>query len=193
MGGEYIEADGSFPHDVEGVGREGKQKSQKGGTQMSLNAQEVEERLKILRGQFADIKEKYFSRMPSYEIQLAEPGKDSDGKEFWGCCDKIHRIITISPNVPVDEYRWIMIHEMAHHVREGHGKLMQAKLRRAMWKAASNGNYDDADLILGQILRCQEADKKVRRWFSELREQAEADPEVEYYRRYNKHGEETSQ
>ncbi len=31
MGDEHLEADGSFPHDVEGVGREGKQKSQKGG------------------------------------------------------------------------------------------------------------------------------------------------------------------
>ena len=135
-----------------------------------------DQRLEILQGEFADIKRKYFPRIPSYQIEIAELEKDTDGKELRGQCDLEKRLITIFSNTPVDEYRSIMLHEMAHHVGGMHGKPMQAKLRRAFYKAQYDGNQDDADMILDEIVNCQLAQKEFRqataKWCAEGRREA---------------------
>jgi len=153
---------------TQGAGGEGEAESTE-EIKMSLDdsdAQEIEKRLKILNEIFADIKKRYFPRIPSYQIQIAQL------KDDWrGCCDSENRLITISPDVPVDEYRSIMFHEMAHHVRGEHGKPMLSKLMRAKWRALDNGAYEDAVTIEDEIYLVQDTHKsdreKHRQWSKE--------------------------
>src|SRR6266480_3203575 len=153
----------------------------------------MDERFEILQKIFDELKKKYFPRIPAYEIVIAEIDKDFHGRDFYGRCDRKARVITVAPDAPADEYRRLMLHEMAHHgsmVRHapgGHGKPMQDKLRRALNKATG----DDHQLILDEIIECQLAHKDDRRlahehrkkerserWKKEAAELAKYDPTI---------------